>query len=310
MKLELQNTNKRLNSKNKSKTIFLICLLAWPLIQFCVFYIAVNFNSILLAFESYDSDLNLTLVGFSNFATVFQELGQSGGVLFTSIKNSIIVFVMTTVIGFPLNMFFSYYIFKKVKGHSVIRFLTMIPSIISGMVMGLVFVKIVDGPIPLIMEMLGMEKVYLLSDPDRIIPTVIAYTLWTGFSTSLILYPNAMNAISPEIIESAKLDGVNDIKELWYIVLPLIFPTITTFFVIGVAGMLSFSGPLFTFYEYNAPSPAWTGGYYFLRMTVGPGTTMAGYPRAAAAGIILTLVSAPLTILTRWLFEKFGPSEE
>ena len=308
--METEKSAKRLNSKNASKAIFLICLLAWPLIQFVVFYIAVNFNSILLAFEKYDTKLNLTFVGFENFGNVLREFGQSGGVLFTSIKNSIIVFVMTTVIGFPLNMFFSFYLFKKVKGHTLIRFLTMIPSIISGMIMGLVFIKIVDGPIPLMLEMMGKDKVYLLSDQKLILPTVIGYTLWTGFSTSLILYPNAMNAISTEVIESARLDGVNDIKELWYIVLPLIFPTITTFFVLGVAGMLSFSGPLFTFYEYNAPTPAWTGGYFFLRSTVGPGTTTAGYPRAAAAGIILTLISAPLTILTRWLFERFGPSEE
>ena len=40
--------------KNRSKLIFYICGLALPLLQFAVFYIGVNINSVLLAFQKYD----------------------------------------------------------------------------------------------------------------------------------------------------------------------------------------------------------------------------------------------------------------
>ena len=280
------------------------------MLHFLIFYVGVNFNSILLAFERYDANFDLTFVGFENFATVFREFGQAGGALAVSTLNSVLVFVCMNAIGFPLNMFFGYYLFKKVRGSAAIRFFFFFSSIISGMIMGLVFSKILSGPLPQLLEMLGHEPVYLLSDPDLIIWTVIFYSLWTGFSSSLILYPNAMNAIAPEVLESAQLDGANSMQELWRIIVPLIFPTVTTFFVMSVAGIFSFTGPLLTFYEYNAPTQSWTTGYYFLRAVLGPGTSVIGYPKAAAAGIVLTVVSAPLTLFTKWAFEKFGPSEE
>ena len=38
----------------------------------------------------------------------------------------------------------------------------------------------------------------------------IFYMIWSSFSTSLIVYPNAMNSINPEIIEAAHIDGVQN----------------------------------------------------------------------------------------------------
>lgn len=46
-------------SKGKMKDILFYCLmLAWPVAQFLVFYIGVNGNSILMAFQNIDTDAN------------------------------------------------------------------------------------------------------------------------------------------------------------------------------------------------------------------------------------------------------------
>ena len=119
-----------------------------------------------------------------------------------------------------------------------------------------------------------------------------------------------MSGTSIEVLESARLDGANELQELWYIVLPHIYPTFTTFIVTGIAGLLTTQGPLFVFFEYNAPSESWTMGYYLFRMVMGPGTTMHTYPLAAAAGLILTAVAVPLTLITKYVMERVGPSED
>ena len=43
-----------MNRKRKLDLIFCICLIIIPLIQFCIFYIGVNFNSFKLAFQKWD----------------------------------------------------------------------------------------------------------------------------------------------------------------------------------------------------------------------------------------------------------------
>jgi hypothetical protein len=92
------------------------------------------------------------------------------------------------------------------------------------------------------------------------------------FATNLIVYPNAMNDISPDIIDSAKVDGVDNMfTDLRTIILPLIWPTLTTFLVTGVASILSNSGPILEFYYLSAPPYVQNMGYYYTVQVLKPG---------------------------------------
>ena len=64
------NKTKPTLSRKSKRLIFFICILALPLIQFAIFYLYVNFNSIILAFQNYaqkDGELgyNVTFAGFN-----------------------------------------------------------------------------------------------------------------------------------------------------------------------------------------------------------------------------------------------------
>ena len=79
---------------------------------------------------------------------------------------------------------------------------------------------------------------------------------------SLMMYSNAMNEIPDELFESAQIDGLNNMfLELWYIILPMIFPTLSTTLVLGYAGILTQMGPILEFYMYDAPLEVYTMGY-------------------------------------------------
>ena len=41
----------RIQNKRKQDLIFYIIMLAYPVLQFAIFYVGVNFNSILMAFQ-------------------------------------------------------------------------------------------------------------------------------------------------------------------------------------------------------------------------------------------------------------------
>lgn len=302
---------RKLNGFSKQKKIeklFIFLVLLYPMLQFSVMYIGVNANSILLAFKKYDVDFNVSFAGFDNFKYAIKLL-SAGDLLLISAKNSIIIFLLTLIIGFPLNMLFSYYIFKKKFASSAVRFIILLPSIVSNMVMGLMFVKFTESVVPVLLNTVGVDIPNLFLDDKYNLGVVIFYILWTGFTSSLIMYPNAMSAISSEIIESAELDGVSELQELWFIIMPLIYPTITTYMVTGVAGIFSFQGPLFIIYNYNAPTNVYNTGYYLFKKVMA-GDGLRDYPNAAAAGLLFTLVSAPLTLGVRALMEKLGPQSD
>jgi len=293
------------------KTLFVLGILAYPAVMFLVFYVFINFNSVIMAFQKFDIYGNKTFYGFNNFAAYFEKMFAGGGSLVAiSVKNSLLMYVINLVICMPLYIFFAYMLFKKCFLNKTIRFIVMIPQVVSSFVICLLFKNFTGGGLPDMMAALGVKDFpNLLKDVRYMFGTSLFYMIWISFSGSLIVYPNAMNEIDGGIIESAQIDGVrNMFQELRYIILPMIFPTLSTFLITGFAGIFLNCGPLIEFYMYDADVNVYNMGYYFISQVM-KGDKI-GYPELAAGGIILTLVSAPLTYLLKYVFDRLDPVED
>ncbi len=294
--------------------LFVYSLIGYPLILFCIFYVGINFNSIILAFQNIDGT-GKHFAGFKNFQLFWQEMTGSGNLLFYSMINSLKMYAINLVICVPLYICFSYLLFKKCLFNRAISFLVMIPSIMSGLVISLVFVNFIgsNGPLTELCRIFGINEgkwINLLHSEEYAFGTTLFYSIWLSFSTSLLVYPTAMRGISPDIFESAKIDGVSNMfQELRYIILPLIYPTLTTFLITGFAAIFSNGGPLLEFYYTSAPSYVSNMGYYFTRAVLVDATEFS-YPKYAAGGLILTVLIGPLTLLLKRFLEKFDYTVE
>lgn len=300
----------RISQKKLHDNLFVASFLIYPLILFAVFYVYVNFSSILLAFKNYDFKGNWKWVSFENFDMFIENVAGGSATWATGLLNSLRMYVLSLVICLPLYVFFSYIVFKKCFMHKQLRAIAMIPQIVSGFIICMVFKKFVEGALPdIALKFFDREGFpNLLQAPEYSFATSLFYQIWISFATNLIVYPNAMTEIDDGILEAGKIDGVGNLfQELWYLILPLIFPTISTFLITGIAGLFTNAGSLPTFYMYSAPQSAVNIGYLYWR-DIANGTTYAGYPMLAAGGLMMTMVVAPLTMLVRWALEKYGPS--
>jgi ABC-type glycerol-3-phosphate transport system permease component len=93
--------------------------------------------------------------------------------------------------------------------------------------------------------------------------------------------------------------------ELWYIILPLIYPTLETFLIVGFTGILANEGPLVTFYGAYAPSETYTVGYYYSSMIIRG--MVSEYNMLAAGGFLMSLIVVPSTQLLKKFLDKFLP---
>ena len=295
-------------SKKTSEKLFILSMVVYPLILFSIFYVYVNLNSIMLAFQNIDDKGNVSFVGFANFVKFVKDI-IADPLTSISFKNSFIMYGINLIICLPLYILFSYMLFKKCPLNKTIRIIVMLPQIISGTLIGLMFMQVVDLYIPeLMFKFSGVEMKSFLQNPETAFGTCVFYMIWVSFSTSLIVYPNAMNGINPEVFEAAELDGIrNMFQELWHIVLPLIFPTISTFLITGFAGLLSNAGPLSLFWMYDAEPEVYNMGYYYFVKLFGKTATMLDYPYLSAGGLLMTVIIAPLTYLLKRLLEKLEP---
>lgn len=275
---------------------------------FFIFYLIPKIDSILLAFRGYENG-RLVYVGLENFKNFFAFLSESATdpTIRTALSNSLKNYLIG-LIGPPICVFIAYYIFKKMPLAKIYQFIVMIPQIISSFVLCLVFFKYVENALPVLMKNLGFVNFpNLLNDARYTYGTTLFYSIWSGFATTILLYSSAMSSIDTSIIESARLDGVGFFQELFYIVIPLIGGTISTGFITSIGNIFTASGPLVAFWEYNAPPETVNLGYYFTQQVMLHQQDQIIYPMLAAMGLVFTLISTPLVLLVKKLFDKIVP---
>ena len=295
--------------------LFYSIMSAWPVLQFCVFYIGVNFNSILLAFKEYTNETDFTW-SFHNFK-VWLDFSDStyGAYIPKAMVVSLKAYAISLVVGVPLGLFFSYYIFKKMPLSGFFRVVLFIPTIVSSIVlvsMYRLFVNNVAFEFAQKWGLVSSSALPFLDSTDDRFATMMIYNVFVSFGTSVLMYSNKMSTISPEIIESAQLDGAGALREFFHIVLPMTFSTISVFLITGIAGIFTNQINNFAFFAAspNAYDETRTIGYLLYHRTRKAGQNDWEYPSIAALGILLTLIVLPLTFLARYCFERFGPSED
>lgn len=293
------NTLKK--SKYNWKEIgFLISVGIFPIANFVVFYLYLNFDSFLLAFRTTVGGEYTW--GFENFKLIFEKFAStetSTGELALAFKNTAI-WCLITLWNYIPSMLSTYFIFKKVKGSKFIAFMTMLPSLLpAAAYVG--FIKYIISPQG------GLGYFYatkfneyapaLLRDSLYANKTMIVYSMWMGVGMSL-LWNGAMNNISPEILEAGKIDGTTWFSELIRIIIPLIWPTLSVNLMFTVAGLLGASGPILVFTAGNYGTTT-LSFWIFAQVQYADNIEL-----PATMGLLMTCISIPLVLFVRYLAEK------
>ena len=291
--------------KINGRTIFYICAASWSVIQFILFYLCVNFNSILLAFKEFEYGEGYSFVGFDNFVKIvndFKTLPYMG----IALKNTFQIFFISFVIMF-IPMVLSYYLYKKYPLSGLFKVFLFLPSIVPTMAVTICFRMFADLAIPEMWQEVFSEKLSpLLYTMETQWETILVYNIFFSVGANFLLYSGAMSAISESVIEAAQLDGVNPIQEFTKIVFPMIFPTFSTFLITSFAGLFTNQANVFSFFSTEAEYQSYTIGYYLYREAIGDGA-IGRYPYLSALGLMCTCIAIPLCFGTKYLLNKFGP---
>lgn len=305
-----------LSAQKKKDRLFYVSICAIPLLQFLIFYVYVNINSVVMAFQEYvvDHDTNrgtFVWAQFKNFESLFFSFANEG-ILSTALKNTMISFVVTIVAGVGLSMIFSYYIAKKKPLYGLFKFVLFVPSMISSVVTVLIFRYFSETVLLSVINSIGHKNMtgLLYGTTDVAFSTVLFFNVWTGFGTMMLMFSGAMSDINDSIIEAAMLDGANACQEFFLIYIPMTYSTMVTFIVVNIAGMFSNQMSLYSFFGAQAETDLWTIGYWLFKNLSQGTLSMPEYPELAAAGVVLTVVATPITLLVKRLLEKIGPSED
>ncbi|MDX8367286.1 ABC transporter permease [Cytobacillus sp. Hm23] len=161
------------------------------------------------------------------------------------LKNTLGISLIKLFIGFPLPIIFALLLneLTSLKFKKAVQTITYLPHFLSWVVLGgIVTTWLADiGFINDILLGLGIvdERVSYLADPKYFWGIVITSDIWKELGWSAIIYLAAIAGVSPELYESARIDGAGRLQRMWHVTLPSIRPTITILFILAVSGVLN-----------------------------------------------------------------------
>lgn len=290
------------------QTLFLVAILAIPTISWLIFWLYVNMSSFAMAFQNQEGKLD-----FINFKLFWQSLNSPyGTTIGLSMKNTFKYWLINAGINFPMAIIVAYFLFKKIRFYRFFRIIFFLPVILTGVVLVSVYMMVItpNGIWDSFLRLFGasVPEWGYLNDASTATNAILVYSVWTGAGTTIVLVGSAMARVPDSVLEAAELDGCGPARELVQIILPLIWPTLSTMILLTFTNLLGSSGPILLFAP-DGHAETSTLSFWIYKQVYGVGEFgqtggTENYGLVSAAGLVFTVVWVPVILFIRWLTEK------
>lgn len=168
-------------------------------------------------------------VGIGNFIRLFKEpiLPRVSG----AFTHNVVWFLGSMVIQNGFGMVVAYLMYRRGTRMEFFKVAFFLPAVLSPILVGALWRIILapNGPVSNILMHVGLthQPITWLSDPNVALPIVILVDTWNWLGLPLLVFLAGFNDIPKEVIESAFLEGANEVRLLFQVALPLVMSSIT-----------------------------------------------------------------------------------
>ncbi len=294
------------NRQNRQKKaqplpILFICISVLPaVILTLMFTIWPTAQALYLSFTNATSlGLNNKFVGLDNYIYMFHDKSFIQALINTA-KLMAVVPVITIfcslVLAFVLNQ-------CKLKEMVLYRTLFYFPNIVSLTVVGIIWSFVFHPNVGIVNKILGavgLESLQRswLGDSKTALWCIAFTLLWQAAGYYMVMHIAAMDGISPEIYESATLDGASAWRKLVSITMPLMKDIIGITFVLALSGTINLSFVLSQVMTGGGPNGA---SSVLLQYMYTQGFVNGNFGYAMAITVFTLAISVALSMLSRKL---------
>jgi raffinose/stachyose/melibiose transport system permease protein len=245
-----------------------------------------NIGGDVLSFTNWDGYTpDIDFVGFANFTRVLEDDNA-----LRAIGNTFLLTIIVSLGQNLLGLLLALGLHSKVKTRMALRLVFFLPVVLTPIVVGYLWKYLLtpEGTVNQVLAAVGLENLQQdwLGNPNLALFSVCASIIWSGAGFSMVIYLAGLQAVPPELLEAAAIDGAGPVRSTISIVLPLINGAIVVNLLLAVLGNLK---------QFDSVFAMTNGG------PAGSTETMATivyktaflylqYPSALAQGVVLTIV--------------------
>lgn len=180
--------------------------------------------SLYASFTNYNMTSRMDFIGLSNYIRMFTK----DPVFWKSLGNTLYYVALAVPSSCICAIFLATLLNQKVKGTPLFRMLFYLPTVLSGVAVYQLWMRLLapqSGLINSVLRLVGIEGPSWLSDPAWTKPSLVMMRVW-ALGTSMLLYLSSMNSVSKDLYEAADIDGASFLQKFRKITLPQISPII------------------------------------------------------------------------------------
>ncbi|MBD3005356.1 carbohydrate ABC transporter permease [Streptomyces sp. 5-10] len=182
------------------------------------------------------TDAGGTFVGLSNFATAARDFRFVAAVEHVGIY---LVCWLASLVVFSVGLALLLHRLAAQGMSKLLRFVYYLPGALAGAASVMVWLFVLDpavSPVGFLLRGLGFSTFAQVIAPSHlpVLFTLIAF--WTGAGGWIIVMYGALNNISPDVMEAARIDGAGPWQTAWRIQIPLLRKWIVYMVILAFAG--------------------------------------------------------------------------
>lgn len=214
-------------------------LLSPGLLIIVIFTSVPALTTLSYAFFQWKGFVRGSWAGFENFNRLFSFPFRDQFLM--ALRHNVLVFIAIMVLQTSLGLLIAYSLYTLKRGQRFFRTVTFLPVIFSLVIVGYMWQVMLDpyyGPINMILSDVGQQtwaKAWL-GDTATALPTLVFVNLWRWVGFPAIIFLSGLNAISPDYIEAARIDGASEGTIFRKILFPLLAPSMTIVTILTFIG--------------------------------------------------------------------------
>ena len=294
------------NRQNRQKKaqplpVLFICISVLPaVILTLMFTIWPTVQALYLSFTNATSlGLNNKFVGLDNYIYMFHDKS-----FIQALKNTAKLMAVVPVITIFCSLVLAFVLNQcKLKEMVLYRTIFYFPNIVSLTVVGIIWSFVFHPNVGIVNKVLGavgLESLQRswLGDSKTALWCIAFTLLWQAAGYYMVMHIAAMDGISPEIYESATLDGASAWRKLVSITMPLMKDIIGITFVLALSGTINLSFVLSQVMTGGGPNGA---SSVLLQYMYTQGFVNGNFGYAMAITVFTLAISVALSMLSRKL---------
>ncbi|RCW43422.1 carbohydrate ABC transporter permease [Paenibacillus prosopidis] len=207
-------------------------------VLYAVFFVYPVIVSFYYGFFEWDGITEKVFVGFDNFTQLWKD-----EVFRKAIVNNFYFMAFSLIVNIPLVFLISIMISKIRRMRGFYKSAVFVPVVISTATVAILFGVLYNydsGLINQFIRLVAPEEwaQEWLSNPKLALLSILVANAWQNIGFFIVLCLAAILNIPREIVEAAKIDGVNGWQETWTITLPLIRPVLFVMLLLSVSGTM------------------------------------------------------------------------